>query len=416
MISKKKATIGAIILALVTSVSTFTVSNIVQIPLNQKVLVNKAKFDEVMDVYESQSKAVALEEYINQNYIEDVEKQKLEDGQLKGLFEAIGDPYSTYMNEEEFASFAEHTKGTFGGIGVVVSLDEEDNRLTVERTVKGGPSEDKGIKRGDKIVKVDGKEYKPQDYSNAILMREDIVKALRGKPGTKVKVTLLRKNEKNKDELIDKEVKREEIRSETVESKIIDDNIGYISIDSFDEITAEDFKKELAALKKQNIEALILDLRFNPGGVLDVSTQIADEFMGEGTIVYTEDKQKKRNYIKSDKNKLGLPLAVLVNGESASASEVVSGALQDSGDGVIVGTKTFGKGIVQTVKPLSDGSGVKLTISEYFTPKGRTIHDKGVEPDVVVELPEDIEQIGPENLEEDTQLKKALEIVKNKLK
>lgn len=416
MISKKKATIGAIILALVTSVSTFTVSNIVQIPLNQKVLVNKAKFDEVMDVYESQSKAVALEEYINQNYIEDVEKQKLEDGQLKGLFEAIGDPYSTYMNEEEFASFAEHTKGTFGGIGVVVSLDEEDNRLTVERTVKGGPSEDKGIKRGDKIVKVDGKEYKPQDYSNAILMREDIVKALRGKPGTKVKVTLLRKNEKNKDELIDKEVKREEIRSETVESKIIDDNIGYISIDSFDEITAEDFKKELAALKKQNIEALILDLRFNPGGVLDVSTQIADEFMGEGTIVYTEDKQKKRNYIKSDKNKLGLPLAVLVNGESASASEVVSGALQDSGDGVIVGTKTFGKGIVQTVKPLSDGSGVKLTISEYFTPKGRTIHDKGVEPDVVVELPEDIEQIGPENLEEDTQLKKALEIVKDKLK
>lgn len=416
MISKKKATIGAIILALVTSISTFTISNIVQIPLNQKVLVSKAKFDEVMDVYESQSKAVALEEYINQNYIGDVDKQKLEDGQLKGLFEAIGDPYSTYMNEEEFASFAEHTKGTFGGIGVVVSLDEEDNRLTVERTVKGGPSEDKGIKRGDKIVKVDGKEYKPQDYSNAILMREDIVKALRGKPGTKVKVTLLRKDEKNKDKFIDKEVKREEIRSETVESKIIDENIGYISIDSFDEITADDFKKELSGLKKQNIEALILDLRFNPGGVLDVSTQIADEFMGEGTIVYTEDKQKKRNYIKSDKNKLDLPLAVLVNGESASASEVVSGALQDSGDGIIVGTKTFGKGIVQTVKPLSDGSGVKLTISEYFTPKGRTIHDKGVEPDVVVELPEDIEQIGPENLEEDTQLKKALEIVKDKLK
>lgn len=416
MISKKKATIGAIIIVLVTSVSTFTVSNIVQIPLNQKVVVNKSKFDEMMDVYESQSKAVALEEFINQNYIEDVDKQKLEDGQLKGLFEAIEDPYSTYMNQEEFASFAEHTKGTFGGIGVVVSLDEDDNRLTVERTVKEGPSEGIGIKRGDKIIKVDDKEYKPQDYNNAILMREDIVKALRGKPGTKVKVTLLRKGENEKEEFIDKEVKREEIRNETVESQILDDNIGYISIDSFDEITADDFKKELAGLKKQNIKGLVLDLRFNPGGVLDVSADIADEFMGEGTIVYTEDKQKKRNYIKSDKNKLGLPLAVLVNGESASASEVVSGALQDSGDAVIVGTKTFGKGIVQTVKPLSDGSGVKLTISEYFTPKGRTIHDKGVEPDVVVELPEDIEQIGPENLEEDTQLKKALEIVKEKLK
>ncbi len=416
MISKKKATIGAIIIVLVTSISTLTVSNIVQIPLSQKVVVNKARFDEMTDVYESQSKAVALEEYINQNYIEDVDKQKLEDGQLKGLFEAIEDPYSTYMNEEEFSSFVEHTKGTFGGIGVVVSLDEEDNRLTVERTVKEGPSEDIGIKRGDKIVKVDDKEYKPQDYKNIILMREDIVKALRGKPGTKVKITLLRKDENNKEEFIDKEVKREEIRNETVESETIDNNIGYISIDSFDEITADDFKKELAILKKQNIEGLVLDLRFNPGGVLDVSTEIADEFMGEGTIVYTEDKQKERNYIKSDKNKLDLPLAVLVNGESASASEVVSGALQDSGDGVIVGTKTFGKGIVQTVKPLSDGSGVKLTISEYFTPKGRTIHDKGVEPDVIVELPEDIEQIGPENLEEDTQLKKALEIVRGKLK
>ena len=416
MISKKKASIGAIIIVLVTSVSTLTVSNIVQIPLNQKVLVNRGKFDEMKNVYESQSKAVALEEYINQNYIEDIDKQKLEDGQLKGLFEAIGDPYSTYMNEEEFASFAEHTKGTFGGIGVVVSLDEDDNRLTVERTVKGGPSEGIGIKRGDKIIKVDDKEYKPQDYSNVIQMREDIVKALRGKPGTKVKVTLLRKDEHNKEEFIDKEVKREEIRNETVESQILDDNIGYISIDSFDEITADDFKKELESLKKQNIKGLVMDLRFNPGGVLDVSAKIADEFMGKGTIVYTEDKQKERNYIKSDKNKLGLPLAVLVNGESASASEVVSGALQDSGDGVIVGTKTFGKGIVQTVKPLSDGTGLKLTISEYFTPKGRTIHNKGVKPDVEVELPDDVEQIGPEHLDEDTQLKKALEIVKEKLK
>ena len=415
MISKKKATIGAVILVLVTSVSTFTVSNLVQIPLNQKVLVSRNKYEELTDVYITQAKAAALGEYIDNNYIEDVDKQKLEDGQLKGLFESIEDPYSVYMNKEEFAEFAEHTKGTFGGIGVVVSVGEDD-RLTVERTIKGGPSEGIGIKRGDKIVKVDGKEYKPQDYSNIILMREDIVKSLRGKPGTKVDVTLLRESKDGKDEFIDKNIKREEIRNETVESQMLDSDVGYISIGSFDEITAYDFKKELKNLKSKDMKALVIDLRFNPGGILDVSTTIADELMGKGTIVYTEDKDKKRSYIKSDKNKLGLPLSILVNGESASASEVVSGAIQDSGDGVIVGTNTFGKGIVQTVKPLSDGTGVKLTISEYFTPKGRTIHKKGVKPDVIVELPEDVEQIGPDHIDEDVQLKKALEIVKEKIK
>ncbi len=415
MISKRKATIGAIILIVLTSVSTLIISSIVPIPMNKKVLVNKAIYKELEDVYKSQSKAVALEEYINQNYIKSIDKQKLEDGQLKGLFEATDDPYSVYMDKEEFNSFKEHTKGTFGGIGVVVSLGE-DNRLTVERTIKGGPSERLGIKRGDKIIKVDGKEFKAQDYKNPILMREGIIKALRGEVGTKVDITLLRTDENKKEQTIDKQIKREIIRNETVESRVIDKNIGYISIESFDEITADDFKKQLAELKKKNIEGLVIDLRFNPGGILGVSTDIADELMGEGTIVYTENRNKERNYIKSDKNKLGLPLAILVNGESASAAEVVSGAVQDSKDGVIVGTKTFGKGIIQTVKQLSDGTGVKLTIAEYFTPKGRTINKKGVEPDVVVELPKDIEKIGPENIEKDTQLKKAVEIVRSKIK
>ena len=415
MISRKKATIGAIIIIVLTSMSTFAISNIIQVPLKEKVIVNKTKYNELQEVYNSQSKAVALEKYIDENYINDVDKKKLEDGQLRGMFEAIGDPYSVYMDKEEFNSFVEHTQGTFGGIGVVVSLGE-DNRLTVERTIKGGPSEGVGIKRGDKIIKVDGKEFKALDYSNPILMREDIIKALKGEAGTKVDVTLLRLDENKKEQMIDKNIKREIIRNETVVSEVIDGNIGYMSIESFDEITADDFKKQLTSLKKKNIEGLVIDLRFNPGGILDVSTDIADELMGKGTIVYTEDKNKDRKYIKSDKNKLGLPLAIIVNGESASASEVVSGAIQDSKDGTIIGTKTFGKGIVQTVKPLSDGTGVKLTISEYFTPKGRTIHEKGVVPDVIVELPEDIEQIGPENIKEDTQLKKALEIVKEKTK
>ena len=382
MISKRKATIGAIILIIITSVSTFAISNIVQVPLREKVLVNKTKYNELQEVYESQSKAVALEKYIDENYIEDIDQKKLEDGQLRGLFEAIGDPYSVYMDKEEFDSFVEHTKGTFGGIGVVVSLGE-DNRLTVERTIKGGPSEQIGIKRGDKIVKVNGKEFKAQDYTNPILMREDIIKALKGEAGTKVDVTLLRLDENKKEQMIDKNIKREIIRNETVVSEVLDENIGYMAIESFDEITADDFKKQLEILKKKNIKGLVIDLRFNPGGILDVSTDIADELMGKGTIVYTEDKNKDRKYIKSDKSKLGLPLAIVVNGESASASEILAGAIKDHNRGELIGTTTFGK---------------------------------GVEPDVLVELPEDIEQIGPENIKEDTQLKKAVEVVREKIK
>lgn len=415
MISKRKAFWGAIVLVFLTSISTFAVSNTIQIPIKEKVIVNRRELDKLMDVYRSQSKAVTLEKYIEENYIADVDKKALEDGQLKGMFESIGDPYSEYMDKEEFDDFMEHTKGTFGGIGVVVSLGE-DNRLKVERTIKGGPSEEVGIKRGDKIVKVDGKEYKAQDFSNVILMREAIIKALKGEAGTKVDVTLIRTDENKKEIVIEKQIKRENIRTETVESKVIDEDVGYISISSFDEITTDDFKKELKSLKSKDIKGLVIDLRYNPGGILTVSTDIADELMGKGTIVYTEDKNKNRKYIKSDKNKLGLPLAIVVNGDSASASEVLSGAIQDAKEGVIVGTKTFGKGIVQTIKPLSDGSGLKLTISEYFTPSGRTIHKKGVVPDVIVELPEDVQQIGPEHLEEDTQLKKALEIVKSKIK
>lgn len=415
MISKRKAIIGAILLVLITSVSTFFVSNIIQIPIKEKILISRKEYEGLVDVYEKQAKAVALEEYIEENYIEDIKSSKLEDGQLKGLFEAIEDPYSNYMTKEEFKEFMEHTKGTFGGIGVVVRLNEE-NFLTVEKVIEGGPSDKVGLKRGDKIVKINDKEYKAKDYSNVIVMREEMVKSMRGEPGTKVKVTVLRTNGDKKEESIEKEIKRDNIRVDTVESKVLQDNIGYISIASFDELTAKDFDKELNKLKKQNIKGLVIDLRYNPGGILDICAEIADKLMDKGTIVYTETKNKDRRYIKSDSKKLGLPLSIIINEESASASEILAAAIQDSKTGTIVGTKSFGKGIVQTIKPLSDGTGVKLTVSQYFTPNGRSIHKKGVEPDIEVKLPEGIEKIGPNNIEEDTQLKKAVEVVKEKIK
>ncbi|KNF09162.1 carboxy-terminal-processing protease CtpA [Gottschalkia purinilytica] len=410
MISKRKATVGAIVLVIITSLSTFAVSNIIQIPMGQKVIVERSQYNDLVRSYNRYSKVSALESFIEDNYLENVKEKDLEDGQLKGLFQSLGDPYSIYMNKEEFQRFMEDTQGVFGGVGLVVTLGK-DNNVTVVEPMKGAPGERAGIKKGDKIVRINGKEVK--EFKGDKL--NEATKLMKGEPGTKVKIKILRQNENGNPEYLDKEITREEVRTETVESKMLENKIGYIRISSFDELTYDDFKKELKSLQKDGMKALVLDIRYNPGGILDISTKIADELMGKGTIVYTETKDKKREYTKSNGKKLDLPLALLVNDHSASASEILAGAIQDTKTGVIIGTKTFGKGIVQRVKKLPDGSGFKLTVSEYFTPKGRSIHKKGVKPDIVVELPKGVEQIGPEKIQDDTQLQKSIEVLKEKL-
>lgn len=407
MISKKRAVIGAVIIILITSITTFLFSNAIQLPLGQKVIVKKTELDELTRVYNKYSKNIFLEEVIKEVYLKDVNEEDLIEGQLKGLFNALEDPYSVYMPKDEFTSFMEHTMGVFGGIGIYIAAGE-DNLITVVAPIEDTPGDRAGIKPGDKIVKINGIEFTADKMDEA-------VKQMKGEPGTEVTITIKRISSDGNIEFIDKTIIREEIRTQTVKSEMLEDNIGYIRITSFDELTYKDFKENLEDLKKRGMKGIVLDLRNNPGGLLDISAKIADEFMGEGTIVYTETKQKHREYLKSDKNKLGLPLTILVNEGSASASEVLTGAIQDTNEGVIVGTKTFGKGIVQRIRELSDGSGIKITISEYFTPNGRNIHGKGIEPDVVVEIPEDVEIIGVDNLEQDTQLQKAIEIVKEKI-
>ena len=242
------------------------------------------------------------------------------------------------------------------------------------------------------------------------------VKIMKGEPKTKVTITILRKEKDGKNKYIDMDIVREEIKLLTVKSDIIEDNIGYIKITSFDEATYKDFKKDLDSLMKKNVSGIILDLRSNPGGLMDVCVDIADEFLEEGVIVYTETRKGERVYEKSGKNHIDTPLVVLVNEGSASASEILAGAIKDRERGILIGKKTFGKGIVQRIKQLSDGSGFKLTVSEYFTPNGINIHGIGIEPDIVVDLPEDVEEIGVENLEQDTQLKAAIEKIKEIIK
>ncbi len=408
MISKKKAAIGAILIILITSMSTFVVSNMIQIPLKEKVVITKNEYQDLTEVYKKYSKNMLLEDVIREYYLRDVDEDTLLEGQLKGLFSSMGDPYSVYMTKDEFTSFMEHTKGVFGGIGVYVAPGD-DNLITVVSPIEDTPGERAGIKPGDKIIKVNGKEFTADKMDEA-------VKLMKGEPGTNVEITLMRRDSEGNSQFINKTIKREEIRIKSVKSSMMKDNIGYIRITSFDDLTYKDFMTNLKDLQIKGMKGLVLDLRNNPGGLLDISAKIADEFMGEGTIVYTETKQKEREYLKSNKKKLGLPLAIIVNEGSASASEVLSGAIQDTEEGTIVGTTTFGKGVVQRIKELSDGSGFKITVSEYFTPKGRNIQGIGIKPDVVVELPKDVEEIGVEKLSQDTQLQKAIEVVKDKMK
>ncbi len=345
-----------------------------------------------------------LNKYIDKKYLGDYDKEKVTEGIYKGMFEALDDPYSAYMDKEEFAKFSEMTTGKFVGIGVVVSPND-DNRIQVVSVIKGGPAEGAGIKAGDIIWKVEGTEYTGKEMDKAV----SIMKGNEGKP---VKITILRESKEGDPEQIEKEIIRAEVVNPSVEHKMLDDGIGYLEILQFEDETYNEFVKALEDLRSQNLRGLVIDIRRNGGGDLRVATDIIDELIPEGNIVYTEDKNGKREYINSDKTELGLPLAVLVSEYTASASEIMTAAIQDSGMGTIIGTKTFGKGVVQEVSPMSDGSAVKLTISEYFSPKGRSINKKGIEPDIKLELPEDITGIGPEHMEQDNQLVKAIEVVK----
>lgn len=405
--SKKKTIVLTVALVLVTNIITFAVSTILPTPLNQKVMISKTEYNELSSFYNDYGKIMTVEESIKKNFLQEVDESKLIDGQLKGMLQSLEDPYSIYMTKEEFDDFMEHTKGVYGGIGVIVTPGE-DNLITVVSPIEDTPGEKAGLKTGDKIVKINGEEFTADRMDAA-------VKIMKGKPGTDVNLIILREDKEGNKEQIEVKIKREEIRLKSVKASVIDNNIGYIKILSFDDLTYEDFKEELKKLQKQKVKGIVLDLRNNPGGLLDVCAEITDEFLDEGDIVYTETRNGEREYLKSDNKSIDLPLVLLVNEGSASASEILAGAIKDRDRGVLVGTKTFGKGIVQRIFKLADGSGYKLTVSEYFTPNGTNIHGIGITPDVIIELPEDVEFIGPENLSEDIQLKKALEIMKGEI-
>lgn len=323
----------------------------------------------------------SLKGLLDKNFLFDYEEEDLYNGALKGMFANLGDPYTSYYPAEEFTKLMENLDGRYKGIGVTVSASKEGT-IKVIQVFEDSPAKEAGMKSGDIIKSVEGKEFDATELDKAVGL-------IRGEPGTKVKLEVIRISEdKPEGEEIPMMVERRDVKVDTVFAKNIsigDKNIGYLRLSAFDDITWDDFKEKYSKLKNSDIDGLVLDLRNNPGGSLDVCLNIADTFLDEGVIVTTEDKNGNVITEKSDADMDDIPMVTLINENSASASEILAGAFKDRGRSKIVGKKSFGKGIVQKLFPLENGAGAKITISEYKTPNGEKINKIGVKPDVEVE-------------------------------
>ncbi len=314
---------------------------------------------------------------IEKTYIKPVDKEKLQEGLYKGMLQGLEDPYSIYYNKEEFAEMMENDSGTFEGIGAYLDQDPDTKQINVVRPIEGSPAEAAGMKENDIIVEVDGEDITGQDI-------DVVVSKLRGPKGTTVNVGVRRGGT---DEIIHFDIKRDKINSISVDHKMLEGDIGYIAISDFADATADQFMEAFSDLETKGMKSLIIDLRSNGGGYVDISVEIADRLVKEGVIVSVKEKHglSYKYEDKGDEKYLKVPCVVLVNGNTASASEILTGALRDYNLATVMGTKTFGKGITQMIFPLDDGSGVKITNSEYYTPNGENVHGTGIEPDVVVE-------------------------------
>ena len=351
---------------------------------------------------DTETKLSYLKKLIDETYLHDIKEKDLNEGIYKGYVEGLGDQYSAYYDKKETKELSESLDGSFSGIGAVMTQDASSGVITITQVYDDSPAKKAGIKAGDILYRVEEKTVTGKDL-------DKVVSWIKGKKGTKVNLTLLRGTNSDK---IKVTATRDVINVETVKYKVLENQIGYISISEFDSVTGAQFAKALKQLQKKNIEGLVVDLRNNPGGSLSTVCDILDSILPKGLIVYTKDKNgKKEEYTSDEKHRLNLPMSVLVNGQSASASEIFAGAVQDYGKAEIIGTQTYGKGVVQNLFDLKDGTCVKLTTSEYFTPKGRNIDGKGITPDVKIEY-----KYNARDPKADNQLDKAVSVVKDKIK
>ena len=340
---------------------------------------------------EVEGKLNAIDSVLESFYFGDVDDETAKDNIYKAYLSSYGDKYTMYYTADEYKALKESTNGKFYGIGAVCQLSGEGGVLLVD-VYDNGAGYQAGLRSGDRVVNVDGRDITGMELSSAVAL-------IKGDKGTTVTLEVIRGTERLTFSAV-----RDAVEAKTVSYTLLDNNIGYLSISQFEEVTTKQFKAAVEDLQSQGMKGLVIDIRNNPGGLLDTVVGMLKYMLPDGLIVYTEDKQgNRKEYKGQDNDEFNLPLAVIVNGNSASASEIFAGAIQDYGKGTIIGTQTYGKGIVQTVKPLTDGSAIKFTIAKYFTPKGQDIHGKGVTPDMVVEYDTDADV--------DTQLDAAIKNV-----
>ena len=349
-----------------------------------------------IESYLSKIKSIIDKKYL---WKDEINEEKLKDGAVEGYVEGLGDKYTEYIPKSEMKEFTEDITGSFYGIGIYMVADEETEKVIVYYPIPDSPADKAGIKSGDIIVSVDGKEYGYDEFS-------EIAENIKGKEGTKVKLVIEREGKE-----MTFEIEREKIETNPITSKIMEKNIGYLKLPSFDTDSSKKFKEKVDELVSKGAKSLIIDLRNNGGGIVDESTKIADYFLDkEKTIITTKDnKNEEEKTTAKEKKSYDMPVVILINENTASASEILTGALKDNERATVIGEKTYGKGVIQTVITLNDGSGLKITTAEYYTPNGTAINKKGIEPTIKVKLPDTVKSIYSLEEKDDTQLKKAVE-------
>lgn len=401
---KSRVALLCILCIVLSSVSTFYVGNMMQIQQGDKVILSKTQYDDLVAVRDEFKKEIQLREYIKENFYFEVDESKFHEFMMKGLFNSLGDPYSMYMSEDEYEEFQVSSEGEYSGVGIVMAPTEK-GQVIVVAPIEDTPADKAGILAGDVIIAVDGEETTEDNFKY-------IADMVRGEVNTNVTLTLRREGI---EEAFDVVITRKLVKLQAVKSRMLEDGIGYVRITLFDKDVASEFKKHIKELNKENMKALVIDLRGNPGGSVQEVEDIADQLLGKQLIFYTEDNKGNRRESFSDSSKLDVPFALLVDGGSASASEILAGAVKDTSAGEIIGTKTFGKGIIQILKPLASGDAFKLTVSGYFTPNGTSIHKIGIDPTIEVELDERIFELESPTDADDNQLQKAIEVLKKEI-
>ena len=353
------------------------------------------------DYREVDEKLDLLKGMVDRLFLYDADEEAMAEGIYKGFIAGLGDPYTVYYTAEEYKDMMESSDGEYVGIGVQISQSESTNLITVIRVFRGSGAEEAGMQAGDVLYKVDGEDISGEDINN-------VVAKIRGNEGTMVHIEVYRESENG---YVEMDVERRDVSMDTVEWNMLENGMGYLQITEFDGVTYGQFVTALEDLKAQGMKGMILDLRDNPGGRLDQVVEIADDFLTEGVIVSTKDKNGLGTTYEADEElRFEGPVVILANGNSASASEVLAGALKDYDKATLVGTTTFGKGIVQSIYPFEDGTAIKITISDYYTPSGANIHGTGIEPDITVEKEK------RENEEQDNHLDRAKEVLAEEMK